>query len=103
MSERFIALAVCEDCLLFIANGIDDNTPQETVSGAENAAGWLMADSEELGFSWSPCEVCARPLGCNRHRAWLDPDHNTPNPQPQEIKHETSNHCKSQIGEIQVE
>ncbi len=73
MSGRFIALVVCEDCLLFIANGIDDSTPPETVSGAENAAGWLMSGSEDLGFSWSPCEVCRRPLGGERHQAWLDP------------------------------
>ena len=87
MSKSFIALAVCDDCLLFIGSGIDDSTPGETASGAQNAAGWLMAGSEDLGFSWSPCEVCARPLGGNRHRAWLDPEPNTPNTETEEPDH----------------
>lgn len=40
---------------------------------ARNARWHLIADGEDLGFSWSSCDTCGSNLGGNRHlvhREW---------------------------------
>lgn len=89
--------AACTDCLMLLANGETppEMTEEETekyLSRVDSSAGEGMywdvggehADDcpnmrdgewvgntdctcEDLGFSWSPCDVCRRPLGGSRH------------------------------------
>lgn len=95
MLKDIIDLAVCQCCILAIANGdvcdcpkghADDVTrgmARETAKGAYIVAGG--SDDEEtwgdLGFSWSACDVCRSRLAGDRHRASLhvhDDDEDAP-------------------------
>lgn len=67
-----VEISVCEDCINQIANGelppdTDSFTDQMIVDGCAGA----MYDGEELGFSYSPCDCCKRPLGGDRFRAYF--------------------------------
>lgn len=70
-------IEVCQDCLLFIANGDlpNDSTEQEDKNFmASIQAQWptekyqLCADGDELGFCQYSCECCCSPLGGQRYR-----------------------------------
>jgi hypothetical protein len=76
-------LAVCGDCLAYIANGttedaaidaicakgrIDTLAYYEVTQGTLVAAG---AEDEEGFFSWRECDCCKRPQGGNRYMAGI--------------------------------
>ena len=69
----FTELKVCSDCLSAIANddysGLDDSRERE-VRAAIARHHWLVAGTEEYGFSWTPCDVCQSSLGGDRHQAY---------------------------------
>lgn len=92
------AIQICGSCLMWEANGCDDNDPTD---GASYAAGverltrngghvslgstreeyarrgypgetWRDADgADDLGFSWSACECCGENKGGDRYAATL--------------------------------
>ena len=82
-----IALSVCADCLMFIANGdlpTDDDperdaeiiagVEREQASGSHLCAGGIDDDPDapdEGGFSWSSCDCCNSSLGGDRFKATL--------------------------------
>jgi hypothetical protein len=100
MSERqFSNGKCCTDCLVLLANG---DTPSEMsepevteylagMDDTEVTLGRMFGEEdcehtaddsdyedhaencEQLGFSWSPCDVCRRPLGGERYAVtfWL--------------------------------
>ena len=82
-----VALSVCADCLMCIANGdlpTDDDperdaasiagVEREQASGGHIVAGGTGDDPEnpdEGGFSWSSCDCCNSNLGGDRFNATL--------------------------------
>lgn len=68
--------SVCNDCLLFLANGsdtfTDDATETRVVAGVERlqaTGGHLHAGNAEYGFSSRVCECCQSPLSGDRFEA----------------------------------
>ena len=92
-SYQTIALSICETCLQWEANGEcggDDGASyaagveRETFGGAGHVSlGWTReehaihkrartgVESDDLGFSWSPCDLCGCKLGGERYAATL--------------------------------
>lgn len=89
---QLVQLAVCTDCLTWIANGEGDpNWTEEELAaylvdfgrGSDGLSflspGSLHKDcthtagedcpEDEGWFSWSPCDICRRPLGGSRYPA----------------------------------
>lgn len=69
-------LSICEDCLIWQANADDSGFPDDVdmtcVTDPTVPEGHhVIVDGEELGFSWSTCELCRRPEGGNRYLAHL--------------------------------
>lgn len=81
MNAEHIEYAVCGSCLIAAANddytGMDDNEERSVRAGLERL-GWVIADGEELGFSWRRCECCDALPG-ERYRL-LALEHNTRQP-----------------------
>lgn len=61
MAIEWIEYDVCGSCLIAAANddytGMDDDEEREVRAGLA-ALGEVVADGEELGFSWQDCECC---------------------------------------------
>lgn len=77
MATHVVAeMRVCTDCRFFVAGFSDEEMgepyPDAVVAAvAECAArGWHLVnggeDTDELGFSWSKCDLCDSPLGGDR-------------------------------------
>lgn len=78
-----VTLAVCVDCIQFIANGDSDTTPDDLADLIDaqwpSSDGWILGsgndddadvdDWEGYGFSWTPCESCGSNLGGDRDAA----------------------------------
>lgn len=68
-------LSICVDCLQFIANGPDELSPDVAAAcaaGVEREGGHVVPNCPENcegWFSWSPCDLCNRPEGGERHPA----------------------------------
>jgi len=73
-----VILAICSDCLLFLANG--DLPPENTEEQdrqyldrlAKHSKGFFNISptcSGDPSFSWTPCETCGSRLGGDRHDA----------------------------------
>jgi hypothetical protein len=69
-------LSACVDCLFAIANGDlpeDEEAKAAVIAGLDREweAGWEWVydcpEDCEGWFSWTPCSVCRRPLGGERH------------------------------------
>lgn len=72
-------LAVCQDCLMVIANGDYSGIAEEDlarVTKATDALGrYACADGDDLGFSWRPCECCEGLAGDRYKVVILEPVH----------------------------
>lgn len=73
--EHLGDLSVCVDCILYLANG-DEPEGEEAAEVIKRALMWKMAEGitvvacgDELGFSWSACELCGSRLGGGRYKA----------------------------------
>lgn len=74
MAELLATLSVCSDCLQFLANGpddIDSDALEAIEAGLAKQGGHCVpACGDDCGgFSWTPCDLCERPLGGERHAA----------------------------------
>jgi len=67
-----ISIAVCEDCLMAVANGDypEDQARAEAIVAGEtrwHGEGYHLAVGDEHDtFSWSRCDVCCTGLGGSR-------------------------------------
>jgi len=70
-------LWVCEDCLIYIANGELPESEEESEAikhgiEREHPYQWVAdSDEESDRFSWSACDCCASGLGGVRHKCAL--------------------------------
>jgi hypothetical protein len=75
MPVTFADLSVCADCLIAIANGDYSGMTEERareVKAGIAARSHLVSGTAELGFSWTPCDVCHSTLHGDRHEAHED-------------------------------
>lgn len=76
MADHF-KIEGCVDCAIAVANadysGMDLETETAVRAGIQR---WhmdgftLCVDHEDQYFSWSPCDICARPQGGDRLKMW---------------------------------
>lgn len=65
-------LAVCQDCIMLLANGEGDGDVVDAMTATWGADGrHLVPGGDDLGFSWSPCDGCGSDLGGDRYTAAL--------------------------------
>jgi hypothetical protein len=72
-TDDMIALSVCVDCIIAVANGEypDDTEHANDIVNAEQ--GWanrgyhLVPGDDDDTFSWRHCELCQTTLGGSRH------------------------------------
>lgn len=90
MTYNTIKIWICQDCLIFYANGDLPEAPED--AGAVEQAigidpGWSVVPGsdhkdcehgedgdcpeDEGSFSWFPCAACRRPLGGTRYPAMM--------------------------------
>jgi hypothetical protein len=71
--QILLELEICADCAIVAANddwsGVSDEHGQAIRDGFDRLDGHLVV-GDELGFSWSRCEVC-NGLAGDRYRAVL--------------------------------
>jgi hypothetical protein len=73
IGERY-RIDICDDCLMFLANGdVPDNRPNlpDEIDGLWTGFDVVLSGSEESEpfFSWRPCGCCGSRLGGNRVEA----------------------------------
>jgi hypothetical protein len=66
-------LSICSDCLIWQSNGDDsafsDSASAEVHNEAVRTAPMVVVIGDDLGFSWSSCDVCHEGLGGDRFSA----------------------------------
>lgn len=63
-------LECCEDCLMYLANGIEPEPPRLPRAPLIRAiwgTGWLCPTDPTTTFSSAPCEACGETSGGSRH------------------------------------
>ena len=74
---EMVELEVCTDCVLTLANGLDEDLDPGRAEAITAGAASYAADgyrlevgTDELGFSWAHCDLCRDGRGGDRHQAW---------------------------------
>ncbi len=85
MNQQYVGIAVCQDCLMFAANGESEGAPEGFLDAFIDASrigelipscsgeGECGCDSDngyiDEWFSWSRCDYCGSSLGGTRYCA----------------------------------
>lgn len=78
MSTDHTEIAVCNACLMTLANGesfgkIHDEAFARGIRHWESAGFHVVCGGGDGWFSWAPCELCTDRDGGNRSSAWVIP------------------------------
>ena len=76
MEEKY-PVEACIECTMAVANGEYPESDERFRAILDGEARWwnegyvvVVSGDDEAHFSWVPCELCACPLGGDRHTIW---------------------------------
>jgi hypothetical protein len=96
VSVEFVIAMICNDCILYVANGdtsgLDTEEDRERVICPDNPARFIAdcrGDDDCDAFSKASCDRCGTHLAGARHRSLVEVIDQTPPPTPHRKKENT--------------